>query len=107
MRGFTNFLTTIIKVLVIVALIGIGILVYQACAGGHIIQRIDNTPPDITVAQYQVVTETHLYYAKEATLTLDGSATIKGWYEKVNSKWVFHKDTVLLPAVLHPGISRR
>ncbi len=107
MRRITETLSLIIKLLVIIAIIAVGILVYQSCAGGHIVQRIDKMVPDELKAPFVVTTMTHLYYAGQATVNNDKSITISNWYEQSKGKWVLHKETVTLPVVLHPALSKR
>src|SRR4030042_5900592 len=98
---------TLIAILIIVAIILIGLLVYQTCSGHGLIQRIDKMEPEKTVAPFEVATQSHIYYAVLATLSTDKSVTMKGWDERVDGKWVKHDDSITLPKLLRPRISKR
>ncbi len=102
-----KILSLVFKILVVITLVAIGIFVYQTCSGSPLIQRIDKTLPDATKAPFSVATVTRLYYAQQVTLTPDNSVMISGWYERDGQKWVYHKETITLPAKLRPRISRR
>lgn len=94
-----------IKIMVIVAIIAIGIFIYQSCAGTPLIQRIDKNAPD-AVSTYQVSTVTRIYYAKEAVKNPDGSVTLTDWYLKDRDKWEYHTGKLTIPPPLHPVINR-
>ncbi len=102
-----KILSLLIKILVVVGLVGLGIFVYQTCAGTPLIQRIDKVPPDETVAPYQIVTRTRTYYAQRAVANTDNSVTMWGWYEKIDGRWVLHNEEFTLKPVLRPSIGRR
>lgn len=102
-----KILKLIITLLILAALIGVGVLIYTTCSGTPLIQRIDKTLPDDTVAPFQVFTETHLYYARDAIQNADGSVTMSGWYEQNNGRWVLREGSTTIPKVLHPRINRR
>jgi hypothetical protein len=97
----------VIKLMLVVALIAIGLVVYQTCAGSPLIQRIDKTLPDVAAAPLEVATQTHIYYAEKATLNDDGSVTMVNWYEKLNNRWKQHMGMITLPPTLRPRASRR
>jgi len=107
MKSATKAIGLIIKVLVLVAIIGIGVLAYQTCSSTPLVQRIDKTLPDASAAPFEVATITHSYQANRATLNDNGSVTMIGWYEQIGGKWVYHEDLITLPPVLKPRISRR
>ena len=107
MNRANRILSLLIKILAIVAVVGIGVFVYQTCAGTPIIQRIDKMPPEKTVAPFEVSTQTHIYYCSRAFANNDGSVTMYGWYEQLNGKWVLHDKEITLPKVLRPNIGRR
>lgn len=94
-----------ISVLLLLALIGIGVLVYTTCTGSPLVQKIDKTKPDTTYL-HEVATHTHIYYVKRVSSNEDGSISIAGWYEQTKDGWVFHEDEITLPPVLHPRIMK-
>lgn len=96
-----------IKILILIAIVAVGIIIYQSCAGTAIIQRIDRTLPDTTIAPYEVSTRTHIYQAEWARENEDGSATMTNWYTKLNGKWQLQKNTLPIPAVLRPQVRKR
>lgn len=100
-------LSLIIKILALIALIGIGLLIYSTCSGTSLVHRIDKTIPDVTVAPFEISTQTNIYMARRATLNEDKSVTMLGWYEKVNNKWVLHEEAITLPKILRPRIGKR
>lgn len=102
-----KYLSLIIQILVVVALIAVGVLIYSTCAGTAIIQTIDKTMPDASVAPFEVATITKLYKARFAVLNEDKSVTMTNWYEKDGKKWVPREGSITLPPVLRPRISRR
>jgi len=97
----------VITVLILIALIGIGALIYQTCAGTQLIQRIDKTLPDSAAAPFEITTMTRIYMARVATKNEDGSVRLTGWYVKDGKKWIYHEETITLPPLLHPVISKR
>lgn len=97
----------IIKILILIAVIAVGILVYQMCSGNPLIQKIDKTLPDKTIAPCEVSTQTHIYCANNAILNDDGSVTMFDWWEKIGDVWVAHNGSITLPPKLHPRINRR
>lgn len=108
MKRTADFLGIIIRVLVIIGFIAIGIVVYQSCAGSPLVQRIDEMPPDIDKAKYQILTMTkHDYYADEAWYNGDGSATIRDYFKLVGKKWRYVEGERIIPKVLKPEIKRR
>ena len=100
-------LSLVIKILILVAIIAVGVLIYSTCAGSPLIQRIDKTKPDESTAPYTVATQTKLYMAERATLNDDSSVTMSGWYEKDGSQWIFHEKEITLPPLLRPRIGKR
>jgi len=100
-------LSLIIKILVLVAVIMFGVLIYITCSGQPLVQKIDKTLPDDIQAPYEVTTRTHLYYAAEAVENDDSSVTMSGWYERINEKWVLHEGEETLPPLLRPEVKRR
>ena len=102
-----KILKLLIRILVVIALIGVGVLVYQTCSGSSIIQKIDKSVPDSALVPYQVTTRTHLYMAKEAAQNSDGSVTISGWYERENNRWILQKSELTIPTKLKPKINGR
>lgn len=102
-----RILSLVIKLLVLVAIVAIGVIIYQTCAGTPLIQRIDKTVPDKMVAPFEVPTVTKSYLAQEAALNDDGSVTMSGWYERDGDRWVLHEEVVTLPPVLRPRVNRR
>ena len=100
-------LSLIIKILILVAIIMIGVLIFITCSGQPIIQKIDKTLPDDIMAPYEVTTRTHLYYATGATENDDGSVTMSEWYERIDDKWVLHNGEETLPPLLRPEVRRR
>ena len=100
-------LNIIIRILVIVAIIGIAVFVYQTCAGTPLVTKIDRTLPDVSVAPYDVVTVTRTYKAAKATVNEDGSVTMTGWYERINGKWVYTEGNFAIQPVLSPHIIQR
>ncbi len=101
-----RFLSLSIQVLVLLAIIGVGLFVYQTCAGTSLIQTIDKTEPSVEVAPFQIVTRIKTYYAQEAMLD-DNSVAMIDWYDRVKGKWIFREGAIVLPRVLHPVVSRR
>lgn len=107
MRNKSKMLGTIIKILLIVAVLAIGVTVYSTCSGSSCIRRIDQTLPDATTAPYEVATQTTIYYAGQAYKNDDKSVTMLRWYERIDGKWKLQDDSITLPAVLKPRISNR
>jgi len=97
----------VIKLLILVGIIMAGVLFYSMCGGGSCVQRIDEMPPDITKAPWEVRTPTHLYYAEEARELPDGDVSMSGWYEQEKKKWVYHEDMVTLSKSIYGNISYR
>lgn len=99
----------IIKILALIGMVMLILLVYLSCSGnsGCMCQKIEKSLPSIETAPYMVTTMTHLYYAKLAVTDGNGSVAITGWYEKSANKWVFHKDTLIIPMILKPKVNRR
>lgn len=103
MKGIFGLL---IKVLIIVAIIAVGIIIYQTCAGSPIVQRIDQMVPDIEKVPFEVITRTKVYYAASA-IEDKGAVIMSGWYEKIDGKWVYHTEEITLPPILRPQIIKR
>jgi len=100
-------LSIVIKGLVIVAIIGVGIVVYSTCAGSPLIQSIDKTLPAVETAPFEVPTVTRTYIAQRATANDDGSVTMRNWYQRENKKWVYYEGAITLPSVVKPRIRQR
>ena len=108
MKRISSVLSLVIKLLIIVALVAIGLIVYQTCSGAPLVQRIDRMMPDESVAPYKVVTQTRVYVASRAENNADGTVTMVTWYNRDRKgKGVKHTESITLPAVLRPVISRR
>lgn len=107
MRRTGRILSIIIRILVIVAIIAVGVVIYSTCAGSPLIQKIDKTLPNEIDTPFKITTMTKLYYAKKAILNDDGSVTMFNWYEQINTEWVFNKGDFTIPPVLRPEIKRR
>lgn len=97
----------LIAILILVAVVGGGLYIYQACAAAPIIQKIDKTLPEVNIAPFSVTTETHVYYARVATLNEDKSVTMIGWYERDGKKWVYREGSIRLPPEWKPRIGKR
>ena len=97
----------IIKILILVALISLGFVIYSTCAGTPLIQKIDKTLPDVSTAPYEVTTVTKLYIAQKAYSNEDDSVTMLRWYEKEDDKWIYRAESFTIPPVLNPRINRR
>jgi ABC-type arginine transport system permease subunit len=97
----------IIKLLLVVAIIGVLVIAYTTCSGTPLVQKIDKTLPAIDKAPYEVSTMTNIYYAGKAMVNNDKSVTMSSWYERIKNKWVVHKEPITLLPVLHPNISKR
>jgi len=102
-----KYISAAIKILVLVALIAVGVMVYSTCAGSPLIAKIDRTLPDVSAAPFEVATVTRIYQVKRAVMNEDKSVTMTGWYEKDGGKWVYHEGSITLPPVFRPRISRR
>lgn len=102
-----NILSLIIKLLFIVGIIAVGVIIYNTCAGGSVIERIDKSLPDKSIAPYDVTTHTMVYKAKYAVANDDGTVTMTGWYTREKNKWIYHPESFTLPKVLKPRISKR
>ena len=98
---------TFTLIVLLVAVIAIGIMVYSTCAGGSIIQRIDKTKPEVIAVPFEVSTATKTYLTPRAVLNDDKSVTMYGWYERDGGKWVYHDKSITLPSVLKPRIGKR
>lgn len=99
---------TMIKVLIVVALLAGGLTIWQVCSGGpSCVERINKTVPDTSTAPYIVLTRTHFYYAQKAYENDDHSVTMMRWYEKFDDKWVFHGESFTIPTILQPKITNR
>lgn len=96
-----------IGIMVLVILVAVVVIGYSTCAGGNVIQRIDKSEPDKSVAPYKVATKTKTYLAEYAQLNDDKSVTMSGWYQRESDKWVRHEEPITLPPVLHPVILQR
>ena len=110
MNRTKNFLGVIIKIMVIVAVIGVGVIIYSTCAGSPLIKSIDKTLPAVETAQFEVPTVTRTYIAQYATANEDGTVTMKNWYQKEKKKWIFYEgyeNEITLPAVVKPRIRQR
>lgn len=107
MRRRTINFGLIIKILILVALIAIGLLIYSTCAGSPLIQRIDKTLPDAATAPFEVSTITKIYYAQQAYQNEDNSVTMLRWYERQEKKWVYQTESFTIPPVLKPRIGNR
>lgn len=107
MAKVSKTLGIIIRLLIIVAIIGFGFFIYQACAGTPIVQKIDKTLPDVSAAPYDVATVTRTYKAVRAVANDDGSVTMTGWYEQIDGKWVYNDRSITLLPVLRPYILKR
>ena len=83
-----KILSRVIIALVLIAIIAVGALIYTTCSGSPLIQRIDKTLPDASVAPFQVATMTRTYQAERAVLNDNGTVTMWGWYEKDGGKWL-------------------
>lgn len=102
-----SLLNVVIRVLVIVAIVGLGLFIYQSCSGSALIQTIDRSLPDSSKAPFAVTTMTRAYLAQDAVFNSDGGVNMTGWYEMQGSKWKFDKGTITLLPVLKPRISGR
>ena len=102
-----KMLSLVIKILILVALIAVGFLIYVTCAGTPLIQKIDKSLPDSAAAPFEIPTKTKVYLAQKAILNEDESVTMHGWYERDSDKWVLHEGSVTLPKVLRPYINKR
>lgn len=107
MNKFGQVLSLLIKVLVLVAIIGVGVIIYQTCSGLPLIQKIDKTLPVVSEAPLEISTMTKNYMAQRAILNDEGSVTMYGWYDRVDGEWVFHEEKITLPKVLRPRIIKR
>lgn len=107
MRRAGSIFNIVFKVLVLVAIIAVGLIIYQTCSGSPLVQRVDMMEPGIDVAPFIVPTATGGYYAREATLNDDDSVTMTDWYEYENNGWKFHTDSIRLPKALRPEVKRR
>ena len=97
----------LIKILLVIALLGLVVIIYQTCAGNDIIQRIDKTEPSQQAAIFEVPTKTRTYLAQKAVLNSDNSVTMINWYEKDGGKWVYHEGSITLPSMLRPRVQKR
>lgn len=102
-----KYITTTIMVLLLVALIAVGLLVYSTCSDAAIITTIDKTLPSVTEAPFEVATITKIFQARRAVMNEDKSVTMTGWYERDGKKWLFREGSITLKPVLRPRISRR
>ncbi len=100
-------LSLIIKFLVLIAIVGVGILVYQTCSGSPLLQKIARTLPDKAAAPFEVSTVIKIYEAVQAVSNADGSVTMSGWYDKVGGKWLYHSEKITLLPVLKPKVNKR
>lgn len=107
MKKTGQILSILIKILVLVAIVGAGIIIYQSCAGAPLIQKIDKSMPSVTEAPLRVATQTKTYLAERAILTPGRAVTMFNWYEKDGEEWVFHKGRITLPSGWRPRISKR
>ncbi len=107
MERTSRFLSLSIKILVLLAIVGVGLFVYQTCSGTSLIQTIDKTVTGVEVAPFQVVTRMKTYCAQKVNSHDDGSVVMTGWYDRVERKWVFRKGSITLPKIFHPMVSRR
>jgi len=107
MRRTGNILTVVIKILVLIAVIAAGIAVYSTCSGSPLIQKIDKSIPDITVAPFIVATQTQNYYTRQAIQNTDGTVTMRGWYSWNKNKWILQENEITIPALLSPRIIKR
>ena len=98
-----KYIGTIIKVLILIALIMAVVFLVLQCSGGSCIKRIDKTEPEVISAPWEVYTPTHHYLADNVTETKTG-IIMKGWYERIDDKWVKHKDTIELPFSIYGKI---
>lgn len=97
----------LISIMILVAIVAVGVLVFKACSGVGCVQRIDKTEPDKIEVPYEVATQSHIYLASKATLNDDKTVTMITWYERVDGKWVQRDGSITLPAVMRPRINKR
>ncbi len=102
-----KYISTAIMVLLLVAVIAVGALVYNTCSGAGIITTIDKTLPSVTEAPFEVATITKIFQARRAVMNEDKSVTMTSWYERDGKKWVLREGSIILPPVLRPRISKR
>lgn len=102
-----KYIPTAIMVLLLVAVIAVGALVYSTCSGVGIITTIDKTLPSVTEAPFEVATITKIFQARRAVMNEDKSVTMTGWYERDGKKWVLREGSITLKPVLRPRISKR
>lgn len=100
-QAANEMLSLAIRILLIVGVIVVGILVWQACNNSGIVERKEPEPPQGIL----VTTKTYNYYVEVAEPHDDGSMTITGWYRLVDNKWQYNKGSITLPRILQPRIS--
>lgn len=96
-------LSLLIKILILIAIIGVIVIVYTTCSGAPLVQRIDKTKPDTTYLR-EIATATHTYYAGQAVANDDGTVSMSSWYERMSGKWVYHEGGIKLIKDLRPRI---
>lgn len=102
----SHFLSIVLKLLGIVALIAVGVIIYSTCSGSPLIQKIDKTLPGPEII-YEVPTVTRTYLAEKAVQNDDGSVTMTHWYQREKNRWAEYPGTITLPAVVKPRVQRR
>lgn len=88
-----------IRILVVIGILLFIFFLFLQLSGGSCIQKIDRTLPTEESATWEVTTPMKLYYAEKVDVVKDDegivSVTMVGWYERVNDKWVRHKESVI------------
>lgn len=106
-NNISSIISLLLKIFVLVAIIGIGLLIYQTCSGSPLVQRIDKITPGVEVAKYEITSMTRIYYSNDAFKNSDGSVTMRGFYENHNGHWEYVDAGFTIKPVLRPRIIER
>lgn len=77
----------------------IGFVLLQCFGGGSCIKRIDKTLPDVNIAPWEIITPSHVYYAKEVIDNGIDSIDIISWYEQINNIWIYRSELLTLTEI--------
>ncbi|OGO00988.1 MAG: hypothetical protein A2Y58_03185 [Chloroflexi bacterium RBG_13_51_52] len=98
----------VIRILIIIILImAIVFLVLTCSGGGSCIKRIDEMPPDVEIAAWEIPTHSKLYYAEKVSKFPNGDVRLFNWYEPFGKKWIFHSGYETLPKVVYGTMTPR
>lgn len=95
----------VITILIVIIIIMGLVLLLLNCSGGSCIQRIDEMPPAVEKAAWEIPTHSKMYYAEKVEKNPNGDVVLFNWYEPVGKKWVFHPGFETLPRDIYGTIT--